>query len=179
MLMTPVNDKLSLALPRPTLDGPALFSLLDRNRKAFTPYLPWVANLKSVEDEVQFLKLANVQAGHAQSLNLVIWVQNQAAGMISFNQINHSRASADIGYWLGQPFQGRGIMTASVKAMVQLGFSDYSLNRLTIEAAVENQASNRVALKAGFQLEGLLRQNERLADGRFHDENLYGRVKKL
>nr|WP_246013825.1 GNAT family protein [Companilactobacillus suantsaicola] len=68
-------------------------------------------------------------------------------------------------------------MTQAVKCMANLGFEDYGLNRVIIQAAVDNKASNAVAKKAGFILEGTLRQNELLDDG-FHDENLYSLLKE-
>jgi len=173
MLGYQVTSKIGLALPRPTLDGPQLFDLLAADRSAFTRYLPWVAGVKTAADEVAFLRRTNEHFGREESLNLVIVVDGTVAGMISYNQFDHANHSADIGYWLGTAFRGRGIMTQALASLCDLGFQDYGLNRLEIRAAVDNLASRAVAERAGFQAEGVLRQHEKLVDG-YHDEQVYG-----
>ena len=177
VLSCKVSADIKLAVPRPEIDGPKLFKLLDGQREYFEYYLPWLKLTKVADDEVEFLQMTNRHMGKNDSLNLIIWYQNEIAGMISFNHFDHLRASADIGYWLGKKFQGKEIMTQAVKCMANLGFEDYGLNRVIIQAAVDNKASNAVAKKAGFILEGTLRQNELLDDG-FHDENLYSLLKE-
>lgn len=177
MLSCKVSDDIKLAIPRPKIDGPKLFKLLDEQREYFEYYLPWLQLTKVASDEVEFLQMTNRHMGTNDSLNLVIWYQNEIAGMISFNHFDHLRASADIGYWLGKKLQGKGIVTRAVKCIANLGFEDYGLNRVIIQAAVDNEASNAVAKRAGFILEGTLRQNELLDDG-FHDENLYSLLRE-
>lgn len=177
MLSCKVSDEIKLAVPRPKIDGPKLFKLLDGQREYFEYYLPWLKLTKVANDEVEFLQMTNRHMGMNDSLNLVIWYQNEIVGMISFNHFDHLRASADIGYWLGKKFQGKGIVTRAVQCFANLGFEDYGLNRVIIQAAVDNEASNAVAKRAGFILEGTLRQNELLDDG-FHDENLYSLLKE-
>lgn len=172
MLDYTVSSKIKLALPRPELDGPVLFDLLNQHRTSFEYYLPWIQFTQKPEDEISFLKLTNQHFGNAESLNLVIWYQEKIAGMISFNSINKIRNSADIGYWLTPEYRGHGVVTQSVQAICKIGFEDYGLNKIIIQAAVDNVSSNAVAKRAGFILEGISRQNEKLADG-YHDENVY------
>lgn len=81
-------------------------------------------------------------------------------------------ASADIGYWLTKEAMGRGLMTRAVEAMTTLAFEEYGLKRLTIRAEPENEASWRVAERAGYQYEGTLRGVARF-DGRSVDHKLY------
>ncbi|WP_281165481.1 GNAT family N-acetyltransferase [Liquorilactobacillus sicerae] len=172
-----VDNQIVLALPRPEIDSPALFALIIASRKKLITWLPWVLKIKSVEDEQNFLKSVCQHFGTGKSLNTVIYYENQPAGMISFNQFRKIDQSADIGYWLGTKFTHKGIMQRSVKAMCQLGFADYQLNKIVINAAIENQSSNRVAQSCGFHFDGVLRANEYLIDGRFHDENHWSLLK--
>ena len=84
--------------------------------------------------------------------------------------------SGHFGYWLGEPYWGRGIMTAAVRAT-----SDYLLNELDLvrlEAPVFewNPASMRVLEKCGFAREGVLRQGV-FKDGQIIDAVLYARVR--
>ncbi|AMV63111.1 Ribosomal-protein-L7p-serine acetyltransferase [Pediococcus damnosus] len=173
-----INKDLKLVLPNPERDAKQLFELVDNSRKSMQVWLPWVANLKTVDDEIKFLKHVNVNFGTGESLNVAIYQKQQPVGMISFNHIKRNNMSTDIGYWLAESARGQGIMHQAVLAMVKIGFEDYGLNRLEIEAAVGNHESNHVAQKAGFKLEGTLREDILLLDGRYHDHNLYSLLRK-
>ncbi|WP_461225133.1 GNAT family N-acetyltransferase [Lacticaseibacillus suihuaensis] len=168
MFMYPIDDELALALPRPAVDAPALFALIDADRAAIGRFLPWALDTKDAAGEQAFLTMTLAHFGTGQSVNLVIYYQGQPAGTISFNGFDDAGASTDLGYWLGAAFRGKGIMHRAVAAMCDLAFTEYGRNRVVIRAAVDNPASNAVAAKAGFHLDGTLRQGERLADG-FHD----------
>lgn len=66
--------------------------------------------------------------------------------------------SAEIGYWIGVPFWGRGYATEAVRAIIDFGFATLGLNRIHAEHFPRNPASGRVMAKAGMVLEGTLRQ---------------------
>ncbi len=68
------------------------------------------------------------------------------------------RHSAVIGYWLGKPFWGRGIITEAAKAVTAYGFETLGLLRIDTHVKAGNGASARVLEKAGYQREGLLRK---------------------
>ena len=78
------------------------------------------------------------------------------------------RRSAELGYWLGREFWGRGIMPAAVEEMCRLGFHRWDIVRIFAEPYAHNAASRRVLEKAGFALEGVMRcgiwKNGRLRD---------------
>ena len=69
------------------------------------------------------------------------------------------RRSAELGYWLAEPFWGRGIMTRAVREMCALGFAAWDIVRIHAEPFARNAASRRVLEKAGFSLEGTLRRS--------------------
>jgi RimJ/RimL family protein N-acetyltransferase len=85
------------------------------------------------------------------------------------------RRSAEIGYWLGEPFWGRGIATAAVTAVCAWGFRTLDLARIYATVFEPNAASARVLEKAGFVREGRLRRSV-LKHGVLLDELLYARV---
>ncbi len=82
------------------------------------------------------------------------------------------RHSAEIGYWLGRPFWGRGIATAAVKVLTAYGFETLGLIRIDARVRTGNAASVRVLEKVGYQREGLLRRAA-LKDGVPVDNLLY------
>jgi RimJ/RimL family protein N-acetyltransferase len=69
---------------------------------------------------------------------------------------NESRDVAEIGYWLRADARGRGVTTAAVRLIVAWALAAGAA-RVQLRAAVGNDASRRVAEKAGFQLDGVLR----------------------
>jgi RimJ/RimL family protein N-acetyltransferase len=82
------------------------------------------------------------------------------------------RRSAEIGYWLGEPFWGRGIATEVVRALTDFGFRTFDLCRIYACVFEWNPASMRVLEKAGYSLEGRLRKSV-TKDGRTIDQLLY------
>lgn len=83
----------------------------------------------------------------------------------------HSRA--ELGYWLGVPFWGRGYMTEAAAALVDYGFRGLSLHKITSSHFTRNPASGRVMQKIGMMREGLLRGHI-FKDGMFEDVVVYG-----
>ncbi len=85
------------------------------------------------------------------------------------------RQSAELGYWLAEPFWGKGIATRAAVAIVKYAFRELGLKRVYAGVFASNPASARVLVKAGFQLEGRLR-NHVTKQGRVMDLLMYGRL---
>lgn len=85
------------------------------------------------------------------------------------------RHTAEIGYWLGEPFWGRGIATRAVRAMTGWAFAQFSLVRIYARVFTSNPASARVLEKCDYAAEGRCRLAVR-KDGRWLDELIYARV---
>ncbi len=86
------------------------------------------------------------------------------------------RRSAEIGYWLAEPYWGRGIATRALRAFADYAFATFDLVRLYGTPFEWNPASARVLEKAGFAYEGLLRQSI-TKDGRSVGAWMYGLVR--
>jgi [ribosomal protein S5]-alanine N-acetyltransferase len=80
--------------------------------------------------------------------------------------------TASIGYWIGAPYAGRGLMTDAVRAVTHFAFATLRLNRLEAACLPSNAASARVLAKAGFRLEGRARRYLKI-EGRWQDHDLY------
>ena len=87
------------------------------------------------------------------------------------------RRSAEVGYWLGEPFWGQGIATHAVRAMTEYAFERFDLVRLYALVKEWNPASARVLEKCGFTLEGRLRKGV-TKDGKTIDLFLYALVRE-
>lgn len=88
-----------------------------------------------------------------------------------------SEHASEIGYWLARPFWGCGIMTRVVKIIVELGFRDFGLCRISAPIFAPNIGSARVLEKNGFVLEGALLRLAYQRDGHFYDGRLYARIR--
>lgn len=88
---------------------------------------------------------------------------------------NDERVSAELGYWLGAPFRGRGVMSEAIRAFTDDSFERFSLTRIFALPFVHNTASCRALEKAAFTLEGTLRRSA-IKDGQITDQRLYARV---
>jgi len=84
---------------------------------------------------------------------------------------------AEIGYWLGQPFWGRGIMTAAVQTVCRQAFDNLGLVKVTAHVFSSNVASARVLEKCGFELEGCLKKHF-IKDGQYLDAKAYGLIRR-
>lgn len=87
------------------------------------------------------------------------------------------RRSAEIGYWLGEAFWGKGIATSAVRALSEYAFATFDLVRLYGKVFEWNPASARVLEKCGYAFEGRLRKNA-TKDGKTIDELIYALVKE-
>jgi [ribosomal protein S5]-alanine N-acetyltransferase len=85
------------------------------------------------------------------------------------------RQTAEFGYWLGEEFWGRGIMSEVVPAFVNYCFEKFSLHRISAQTFSSNPASARVLEKAGFVFEGRLRKNV-VKDGQILDSLVYAKT---
>lgn len=106
--------------------------------------------------------------------NFAICVDDRAVGSISILlQTDIARVSGEVGYWLGRPYWGRGIMTPAVKAVTAYAIPTFGLTRVFAVIGAHNTGSMRVLEKAGFVREGYLKQAS-IKDGVIQDECLYG-----
>lgn len=101
---------------------------------------------------------------------------HQLIGSIGLMEIRKAE-KAEIGYWLAKPYWGRGIMTRAVRRLCSFAFEHYALERIHARVYATNPSSARVLTKAGFELEGTLR-NDFTRDGKPEDVLVFGLLRK-
>lgn len=80
-------------------------------------------------------------------------------GAISLHQINYQHKNAEIGCWMGKPFQGQGLTTEAMRAFLKYAFTTLKLKRVAAQVVVGNIASQKLVKRCGFTREGCLRSN--------------------
>jgi RimJ/RimL family protein N-acetyltransferase len=112
-------------------------------------------------------------APSSRPISFGIIVEGEAAGTIGLVPGEDiARATAEIGYWLGRRFWGRGVITEAVRATTRYAFAELGLHRVFAVPFVHNTASSRVLEKAGYVREGRMRRSA-LKAGEVLDQWLY------
>ena len=111
-----------------------------------------------------------------EGANFAIEKDGAAGGAIGFSLGSDvERYSAEVGYWLGEAYWGRGVATEALVLLTEHLFAKMNLLRLFALPFADNAASIRVLEKAGYVREGLLKSGA-VKYGTPHDQFLYARV---
>jgi len=149
-----------------------LFALIGHNRSYLRRWLPEGDVQKSLDDCKAVIKSSLEQLAGNHGFTLGIWWEGHLAGIIGAANIDKENRSAMLGYWLGENFQGRGLMTGACRTVVDYLFSELKLQRVEIRCATNNPKSCAVPKRLGFSKEGVLRQAQAF-DDRFLDLEVY------
>lgn len=116
-------------------------------------------------------------SGISPQTQFAIVVEGAAVGGIGLDlRSDIFRRSAEIGYWLGEPFWGRGLTTEAVRAVTDYAFETFDLRRIDAGVFEWNRASMRVLEKAGYTCEARLRKSI-TKEGQTIDQLIYARVR--
>lgn len=171
-----VDSEITLCLPT-IEEAEELFLLVDSNRTHLRKFLGWLDNTLEVADTIKFIQDNLPLWLQLKSLHLSIRHGKKLVGAVGFHQIDFQNKSAFIGYWLDKESQGKGIMTKSVKALMDYGFEVLKLHRLQILCATHNTESEKIAINLGFEKEGILKEAI-YHYGSFFDTYLYSKLNK-
>jgi len=154
----------------------SIFDMVDTNRVHLRPWLPFVDRMQTVEFAQNFVKGTMHRNNEGSEYAFVIVENEEIIGRVGAYKIDNQNKIGEIGYWIVEGFQGKGIITKSCKAIIDFCFSDLQLNRIEIKCGTENFKSKIIPEKLNFTKEGVIRQGELLYDA-FIDLNLYSLLK--
>ncbi|WP_035387252.1 GNAT family N-acetyltransferase [Ferrimonas senticii] len=170
-----IDNRLTLALLEPRFAS-EFWQLVQQQRGYLSQFLAWPEKAFDVSFFTQFIEAKRHEYAIGKSLTMAILLEGKVVGCVSFNEINKSLSKASIGYWLSRDVQGQGIVTMAVAKLIELGFNHCKLAKVELAAATDNIASQAVAGRLGFTLEGTIRRAENL-NGRIVDHRFYGLLK--
>ncbi|MBE2222892.1 MAG: GNAT family N-acetyltransferase [Anaerolineae bacterium] len=124
----------------------------------------WISTHQAVFDE-----------GDGVTFAITLRETGELVGAISLRTATRFHR-AEMGYWIGEPYWGKGYCTEAAKAVIAYGFDELNLNRVLAYHLARNPASGRVMEKAGMSYEGHLRQHT-FRHGVYEDLKLYGIVR--
>lgn len=157
-------------------DAPALAKLIN-NKKVQDNLRDGLPFPYGEEDAKVFLS-AVLASDPDQNLAFAIEADGKLIGSISATRYaNIHFRTAELGYYLGEPYWGKGFATEAVRQICDYIYRNTDIIRIFAEPFAYNTASCRVLEKAGFQLEGLLRSNA-VKNGRILDMKMYARIRE-
>ncbi|MDR4927733.1 GNAT family N-acetyltransferase [Peribacillus simplex] len=176
MFLHKIDEELSLKLLE-LKDAERVFEITNQSREYLREWLPWLDITTKLEDTKEFINICLKGFAENKSVNTLIMYKGQIVGVAGYNQINWSNKTAYIGYWLGEEYQGNGIMTRVAKALTDYAFKELKLDKVEIRVALENKKSRGIPERLGFVNEGCIRQTEWLYD-HYVDHIVYGMLVK-
>ena len=167
-----VNDEIDLRLYEEK-DALALYRVVTTNYEHLRPFLHWVTPDYSLETAKEFIVQNHLLHAAKKSTAYGIFFRGGFAGSIGFVKLGWISRVAEIGYWIGREFAGRGIITKSCRVLIDHAFDELEMNRVEIRCAIENTKSRAIPERLGFVQEGVLRQAV-WRHTRFYDVAVYG-----
>lgn len=127
------------------------------------------------DETEEFLREARADLLLRKNVHLLIFRQDTGdfVGEARLYRIDWSIPRASVSFWVRKSMQSQGYMTEAVSRIVELGFDLFNLARLELLVDTDNSATKRVAEKAGFTLEGTLRNHHRHRNGDLTDTIIY------
>ncbi|WP_295892244.1 GNAT family protein [uncultured Vibrio sp.] len=172
MFSYPIDKDLQIALVQESFAAKYADLVYDQS-DYLSQWLAWPQHCQSEQDFRLFVQRSLHDYADGKSMTCAIIYCGEIVGNCSFNSIDHSLKKAQIGYWLSQPMQGKGIITRVVNRLIEIAFQELDMEKVELSAAVENKPSRAVAERVGMTLEGVL-SNQEMINGKILDHAIYG-----
>ncbi len=171
-----VTDRIHLTEFRLS-DQPAVIQLLN-DRAIYDQTLRIPHPYTQADVEKWFAVMAQATEHHGRPVHWAIrQADDSVIGGIGYDASRESQSHrAEIGYWLGRPFRGQGIMTTVVRQACAHAFEEFGWAKIMAYVFAGNGSSARVLEKCGFQQEGFLRKHF-LKEQRCLDAYLYALIR--
>lgn len=131
---------------------------------------------KTVAKERDYIKKLIKQRKKNITHDFAIIYNGKIVGGCGIKIDTHRKVIGELGYFIDETYWGKGIATAAVKLLEKYGFEKLKLKRIEVVMKPENRASEKVAIKAGYKKEGLMRKAVEV-EGKYYDACLYAKVR--
>jgi len=167
-----VDDELFLRIQEER-HAEELFRVTDANREHLRHWMPWVDGTTSADDTRGYLRTVGQKFAEGRQYGFTVLAREEPVGSIDV-RIADDADEVEIGYWLTEDAQGRGLMTRATGALVRFAFEDLGKQRVVILCAVDNERSQAIPRRLGFTLEGTLRLRETTPGREPRDQLVFG-----
>lgn len=156
-------------------DAQEIFDAIDSGRSYLGRWLPFVQFTRTVADSQRYVDSV-LDAVYREAV-FTLRDRGEFIGLIGFKSTDPYARTTEIGYWLREAWQGRGIVTRAVERLCRMARDEMRMASVTIKCATGNLPSNRIPQRLGFVLDHIEKRAELLEDGHYTDANVY--IKKL
>lgn len=159
-------------------DAQHMHLLVQRNAKRLKDYFPvTIEKTLTREKALQTIKMYKMLEEQKQLVVFMVEQKSELVAVVFLKNFDKKVNKCEVSYFTDKESEGQGIATQAVKEIAAKAFNDYNISKLFCRIDTNNTASNKVARKVGFQLEGILKQEFQIADGSVVDINYYGMLK--
>ena len=171
------TERLVIRSPLPG-DGPEMHAAVNESLGELTPWTPWPKEHRTVEDSEASARRARARFVGREDLMLLLLLKGTQTlvGSSGLHRIDWEVPKFEIGYWCRTRFTGQGYVTEAVRGISAFAFEALGARRVEIRCDSRNLPSARVAERAGFRLEGELRNNELDTGGHPRDTLVYSMI---
>ncbi|WP_226674842.1 GNAT family N-acetyltransferase [Mesobacillus jeotgali] len=161
------TERLLLRAPNRTGDGSIVNQAIRDSFNELKAWLPFAQKLPAVEETEINLRKAHINFLKRESFRFLIFdkTTNDFIGTATLQGIDWSIPKCEIGYWINTKFSDSGYMTEAVKALTNFGLHQMEFKRIEIRCESTNLKSRAIPEKLGYELEGILRNDDLSADG--------------
>ena len=132
-------------------DASELFNVVNSCRAYLERWLPWVKTCLMEHDSLVFIQKAQEKLRNSESIILSLRCADKIIGIISILKLNFIELSAEIGYWISEEYQGRGIVTSACRHLIDhICFSNLGLSKIIITCDFGNEKSAAIPRRLGF-----------------------------
>jgi RimJ/RimL family protein N-acetyltransferase len=177
-----LTERFIARCPQPG-DGPAINAAVCETLGELRPWMPWAQAAPMLGESESHARRANAKFRLREDLVMFIFErlpgdrEGRLLGGSGLHRMNWETRSFEIGYWRRTGCGQRGVITEVVLALTRLCFDALAAQRVEIRMDDGNLASRRVAERAGFTLEGVLRRDSVTPLGEPRDTRVYSRVR--
>lgn len=140
-----------LVRPLRAEDAPALYAAVQDSVESLSYWFPWCSPRYSLADAQARVARCTVTWKRGTEYGFGIFAGGAPAlvGMVGLSDLHDVRRSANLGYWVGERHQGRGVATRAAAMVASIAFEELGLERLELVMLPHNEASRRVAERLG------------------------------
>jgi ribosomal-protein-serine acetyltransferase len=153
-------------------DANAIFEIIDHQREYLREWLPFIDYTRHIGDTRAYIHSVYDKPSDHRDMVFTIWFQGNAVGLIGLKGTDRDNHKTEIGYWLSEEMQGKGIVTRSCHRLIEYLFENMLMNRIQIRVGTANEKSKNIPKRLGFKFEGIERCGELLNTG-FTDLEVY------
>ena len=157
-------------------DAPELFRAVKASRQHLRHWLEWVDKTTKLEHSQQFIQQSLHHLQTQEGLALGIFYKRNIIGGIGMHHWDHDIRKAQLGYWISEGFEGKGIVHTCLERFIDFLFDKVGLNKVEIHFMPANKRSEKVAKRLGCKIEGIIRESC-LRNGKLEDIVITGLLK--